>query len=50
MERIYGKPLLTQEEIRKRVKDLGRQITVDYEGKDLLMIGVLKGAYNFFLT
>ena len=33
MERIYGKPLLTQEEIRKRVKDLGRQITVDYEGK-----------------
>lgn len=48
MERIYGKPLLTQEEIRKRVKDLGHQITVDYEGKGLLMIGVLKGAYNFF--
>lgn len=48
MERIYGKPLLTQEEIKKRVRDLGHQITVDYEGKDLLMIGVLRGAYNFF--
>ena len=48
MERLYGKPLLNQEDIHKRVRDLGHQITADYEGKDLLMIGILKGAYNFF--
>lgn len=48
MERLYGKPLVNQEDIHKRVRDLGHQITADYEGKDLFMIGILKGAYNFF--
>lgn len=48
MERIFGKPLITQREIEKRVRELGAKITADYDGKDLLMICLLKGAYTFF--
>src|SRR3972149_10969359 len=48
MERVFGKPLITQKAIEKRVKELGAQITTDYDGKDVLMICLLKGAYTFF--
>ena len=48
MERIFGKPLITQREIEKRIKELGTKITADYDNKDLVMICVLKGAYVFF--
>lgn len=40
--------LFTKEEIFDKVKELGRQITEDYEGKEIVVIGVLKGA-NIFL-
>lgn len=46
--RIFGKPIITQEEMRKRIKELGMEIAKDYQEKDLLMIGVLKGAFAFF--
>jgi len=48
VERIFGKPLITQKAIEKRIRELGAKITADYEGKDLLMICLLKGAYTFF--
>ncbi|MBI5756012.1 MAG: hypoxanthine phosphoribosyltransferase [Nitrospirae bacterium] len=48
MERIFGKPLIPQREIEKRVRELGTKITADYDGKELLMICLLKGAYIFF--
>ncbi|MDF0652660.1 MAG: hypoxanthine phosphoribosyltransferase [Nitrospira sp.] len=48
MERIFGRPIVTQEQMRSRIRDLGRQISADYAGKDLILIGVLKGAYAFF--
>ena len=48
MERIFGKPLITQRQIEKRIKELGTKITADYEGKELVMICLLKGAYVFF--
>ena len=47
-DRIFGKLIFTQEAIRSRVRELGLQITSDYQGKELIMIGVLKGAYTFF--
>lgn len=46
--RIFGKPMITQQEIVRRVKDLGHQISEDYQGRDVVMIGVLKGAFAFF--
>lgn len=48
MKRIFGKPLITQQEIEKKVKELGAKITADYEGNELVMICILKGAYVFF--
>lgn len=48
MERIFGKPIIDQEEMHKRIRDLGRQIASDYEGHDLLLVGVLKGAFAFY--
>ena len=48
MERMFGRPIVTQEQMRSRIRELGRQISADYTGKDLVLIGVLKGAYAFF--
>jgi hypoxanthine phosphoribosyltransferase len=48
MERIFGRPIVTQEEMRARIRELGKQITADYTEKDLVLIGVLKGAYAFY--
>jgi hypoxanthine phosphoribosyltransferase len=48
MERIFGRPIVTQEEMRTRIKELGRQISADYADKDLILVGILKGAYAFY--
>jgi hypoxanthine phosphoribosyltransferase len=39
--------MFSAEEIARRVRDLGRQIERDYEGKELILLGVLKGSYIF---
>jgi len=48
MERMFGKPIVTQEQMRARIRELGRQVSADYAGKDLVLVGVLKGAYAFY--
>jgi hypoxanthine phosphoribosyltransferase len=48
MAEIFGKPLITQEVMRGCIRELGKQISKDYKGKDLVVVGVLKGAYVFF--
>lgn len=40
-------PLLSEEEIQKRVKELGEEISRDYRGKVPVFIGVLNGAFIF---
>lgn len=40
--------LLTQEQIQERVKELGAEISRDYEGKEPVIICMLKGAVYFF--
>lgn len=40
-------PLLNAEKIQQRVRELGEQITKDYEGKIPVFIGVLNGAFLF---
>lgn len=39
--------LLTEETIRERIKEMGQQISKDYNGKELLLIGILKGSVPF---
>lgn len=41
------KVLLSQQEIADKVCEIGKQITKDYEGKNLLMVSVLKGSVVF---
>ncbi len=36
--------VVTEEELRTRIQELANQVTKDYEGRDLLLVGVLKGA------
>jgi hypoxanthine phosphoribosyltransferase len=37
--------LITEAEIQQKLRELGEQIAQDYAGRDLLLIGVLKGAF-----
>jgi hypoxanthine phosphoribosyltransferase len=48
MEQIFGRPIVTQEEMRTRIRELGRQISADYADKELILVGILKGAYAFY--
>lgn len=40
----YSRVLFTEEEIAAKVKELAAAVDADYEGEDLLLVGVLKGA------
>ena len=39
--------LYSADDIKTRIADLGRQITADYQGGDLVLVGVLKGSCVF---
>jgi len=45
---IVGKPLFTTKEIQTNVRELADRISADYSGKDLLAVGILRGAFMFF--
>ena len=47
MREDVQKVLVSEEEIREKVKEMGRRITEDYKGKNLLLVTVLKGAVVF---
>lgn len=47
MEKDVLRVLLTEEELAKKVKELGAAISADYEGKNLMMVSVLKGSVVF---
>jgi hypoxanthine phosphoribosyltransferase len=42
-----GETLVSREDLVRRVAELGEEISRDYEGRDLMMVGVLKGAVLF---
>jgi hypoxanthine phosphoribosyltransferase len=44
-----GEVLVTAEDLQRRIEELGDEISRDYEGSDLVLVGVLKGAV-FFLA
>ena len=46
-EPAIGETLVTSDELQRRVRDLAEEISRDYEGRDLVMIGILKGAVLF---
>jgi len=42
-----GEIVVPEDALRERVVELGRQISADYAGRDLVLVGVLKGAVMF---
>ena len=40
-------PLISTEQIARRVREMGEQIERDYQNKELVLLGVLKGSYMF---
>lgn len=47
MHKDIGSILYSEEVLAERVKALGRQISEDYKGKKLIVVGVMKGANVF---
>ncbi|HIX70455.1 MULTISPECIES: hypoxanthine phosphoribosyltransferase [Enterococcus] len=47
LEKDIEKILITKEEIALRCKELGQELTEEYQGKNPLVIGVLKGSIHF---
>ena len=49
---MYGKEiekvLITNDDVRNRLKEVAKKIGDDYKGKDVLFICVLRGAFMFF--
>lgn len=45
---VVGKPFLTVEQIQNKNRELAERISADYRGKNLLAVGILKGAFVFF--
>lgn len=47
MERNIERVLISEEQLKAKVEELGAAITKDYEGKPLLLVGILKGSMVF---
>ena len=47
VESGVGEILLEEDAIQTRIRELGREISSDYAGRELLLVGVLKGAVFF---
>lgn len=45
---FIGTPIITEEKIQRRVRELAKKISRDYENRDILAIGILKGSFMFF--
>ena len=43
--RMDIKPLITADDIDAKLAEMGKRITEDYSGQDLLLVGVLRGAF-----
>jgi hypoxanthine phosphoribosyltransferase len=42
-----GETLVSEEDLQARIRELAAQVSADYEGRDMLVVGVLKGAVFF---
>ena len=48
MDKDIAKILITEEQLRARIAQLGQELTAEYEGKFPLIVGVLKGVVVFY--
>ena len=50
LESAVGEILIEADAIQSRIGELGAEISSDYAGRDLLLVGVLKGAVFFMMS
>lgn len=48
MNKDFERVLISEDEIKARISEVAHQITEDYNGEPVLMIGILKGCIHFF--
>jgi hypoxanthine phosphoribosyltransferase len=46
-DEYLGKVVVTEDELQARIAELGKELTSDYAGRPVLLVGVLKGAFMF---
>jgi len=46
-DRVTVHPLITETQIQEKVAELGRRISGDYAGKEVIVVGILKGSWIF---
>jgi len=47
MKNYIKEVLVSEEQLQQRVSEIGKKISEDYKDKDLMLVGVLKGAFMF---
>jgi hypoxanthine phosphoribosyltransferase len=47
LESGVGEVLIEEDRLQSRIRELGAELSVDYAGRELLLVGVLKGAVFF---
>ncbi|MBA5771041.1 hypoxanthine phosphoribosyltransferase, partial [Escherichia coli] len=47
MHNDIQKVLISEDELQEKIRELGRELTTEYEGRNPLVVGVLKGATPF---
>src|SRR5213080_4507755 len=47
MKTALGTVLISEEEIRRRIGEIGRQISKDYAARAVTLVGILKGSFIF---
>ena len=48
LNRVVERVLVSEEALKKRIAELGAQLSEDYEGKNVICICILRGAVHFF--
>ena len=46
-DELIGEVLVAEDDLQRRVTELAAQVSADYEGRDLLLVAILKGAVPF---
>src|ERR1700757_523025 len=47
MKTAMGTILITKEDLDARISEMGRQISADYAGREITLVGILKGSFVF---
>ena len=50
MNKDIERVLISEEELTKKIKEIGKMISEEYKGKELILVGVLKGSVPFMAS